>query len=131
MTARDDQTIAGRLVRNFGNAAEMARLYAPGIEWSLPASLPFPVPMKGFDAVTAFNRSVWSDVYFEDCTVEILDEVGSAHASAVRFIYRARFRATGDPYENEYTLFARHDAQGITQVFESLDLTRLASQAPG
>ena len=131
MMAGEDRTPAGRLVRRFGNAAEMAKLYAPTIEWSLPPSLPFPVPMKGIDAVTAFNRSVWSDVYFEDCAVEILDEAGCANASAVRFIYRARFRATGKPYENEYTLFARHDERGITEVFESLDLTRLAQQAPG
>ncbi len=126
-----DTTPAGQLVRNFGNAAEMAKMYAPNVEWSLPPSLPFSVPMKGYDAVTAFNRSVWSDVYFEDCTVEILDEVGSESISAVRFIYRARFRATNQPYENEYTLFARHDDRGITEVFESLDLARLAQQAPG
>ncbi|BEU99383.1 nuclear transport factor 2 family protein [Novosphingobium olei] len=126
-----EPTLAGQLVRNFGNPSAMAGLYAPDVEWSLPPSLPFPVPMKGIDAVSAFNRSVWGEVYYPDCSVEILDETGSATCSAVRFIYRARFRANDLPYENEYTLFARHGEQGITEVFESLDLTRLAQQAPG
>lgn len=114
-------TPAGRLVRAFGDVEKMAVLYAPEIRWSLPASLPYPHPMTGRDAVLAFNRSVWEEVYFPDCTVEILDELGGEALSAVRFIYRARYRATGGAYENEYTLFARGGAEGITEVFEGLD----------
>jgi hypothetical protein len=100
-------TPAGRLVCAFGNVEKMSALYAPEIEWSLSASLPYPRPMKGREAVLAFNRSVWEEVYFPDCTVEILDELGDERLSAVRFIYRAKYRGSNLPYENEYTLFAR------------------------
>ncbi len=103
----------------------MSRLYADAIEWSLPAALPFPRPMKGREAVIAFNAAVWADSYFPDCNVEILDEAGDDASSAVRFVYRARFRATGAAYENEYTLFARAGVDGITHVFEALDTIAL------
>ena len=118
-------TPAGRLVSAFGDVAAMSRLYADDIEWSLPAGLPFPRPMKGKPAVIAFNTAVWTDSYHPDCTVEILDETGNEASSAVRFIYRARFRDTGKPYENEYTLFARSNAAGISHVFEALDTIAL------
>src|SRR5690606_22689212 len=101
------KTPAGRLVSAFGDVEKMSALYAPEIEWNLSASLPYPRPMKGRDAVLAFNRSVWEEAYFPDCTVEILDELGDDNLSAVRFVYRGKFRASGLPYENEYTLFAR------------------------
>lgn len=115
------QTPAGRLVSAFGDVDRMAALYAPGIEWSLSASTPYPRPMQGFDAVTAFNREVWTKHYLPDCTVEILDEVGDENASAVRFIYRATFRSDGRIYENEYTVFVRSGPEGIREVFEALD----------
>ena len=122
------KTPAGRLVSAFGDVAAMSRLYADAIEWSLPAGLPFPRPMKGREAVIAFNTAVWAESYFPDCTVEILDEAGDDAASAVRFVYRARFRATGAAYENEYTLFARAGSGGITRVFEALDTIALIDQ---
>lgn len=125
------RTPAGQLVSAFGDVAAMSRLYADDIEWSLPASLPFPRPMKGRAAVIAFNTSVWSESYFPDCTVEILDEAGDTASSAVRFIYRARFRATGGAYENEYTLFVRAGAGGITHVFEALDTIALIDTLAG
>ncbi len=81
-------TPAGRLVRAFGDAQRMATLYAPDVNWSLPACLPFPRPMKGKAAVVEYNQKVWTVVYRPDCEVEILDEVGDEASSAVRFIYR-------------------------------------------
>jgi ketosteroid isomerase-like protein len=128
MTAR---TPAGKLVSAFGNVDAMSVLYAPDVEWSLSASLPFPRPMKGFDAVVAFNKSVWTDSYFPDCSVTILDEIGDERLSAVRFIYRARFRASGAMYENEYTLFARGSGGGIREVFEALDTAAVLDQLSG
>jgi len=128
MTAK---TPAGRLVTAFGDVAAMSALYAPDIEWSLPASLPFPRPMKGYDAVVAFNNAVWTQNYYPDCSVTILDELGDESASAVRFIYRARFKATGASYENEYTLFARGSAAGIAQVFEAMDSVAIIDQMSG
>ena len=125
------RTPAGRLVSAFGDVDRMRKLYAPTIQWSLSASLPYPRPMKGLAAVVAFNTSVWSDVYFPDCTVEILDETGDDTKSAVRFIYRARYRATGAMYENEYTLFARSGAEGIEEVFEALDTAAILDQIAG
>lgn len=124
-------TPAGRLVSAFGDVDKMSALYAPDIEWSLSASLPYPRPMKGREAVIAFNRSVWEDVYFPDCTIEILDEIGGESLSAVRFIYRARYRASGLPYENEYTLFARGGPEGIREVFEALDTLAIFDQMKG
>ena len=92
---------------------------------------PYPRPMKGQEAVIAFNRSVWEDVYFPDCSVEILDEIGGEALSAVRFIYRARYRASSLPYENEYTLFARGGLGGIREVFEALDTLAIFDQMKG
>ena len=124
-------TPAGRLVSAFGDVDRMSALYAPEIAWSLSASLPYPRPMTGRDAVIAFNRSVWEEVYFPDCTVEILDELGDETLSAVRFIYRARYRESGRAYENEYTLFARGGADGISEVFEALDTLAIFDQMRG
>ncbi|MBI1239615.1 MAG: nuclear transport factor 2 family protein [Alphaproteobacteria bacterium] len=114
-------TPAGKLVTAFGDVHAMAALYAPSIEWSLSASLPFARPMRGREAVIAFNTAVWTEHYRPDCSVEILDEAGDDRVSAVRFIYRAFSKAAGKPYENEYTLFARSGPAGITEVFEALD----------
>jgi ketosteroid isomerase-like protein len=122
MTAR---TPAGRLVSAFGDVATMAALYAPRVEWSLSASLPYPRPIRGREAVSAFNREVWTLHYRPDCAVEILDEVGDETASAVRFIYRAHAVAAGRMYENEYTVFVRSGPEGITEVFEALDTARV------
>lgn len=113
-------------MRAFGDVDRMAGLYAPDICWSLSASLVmYPRPMQGRDAVIAFNRHVWSDVYQPDCHVEILDETGDAGLSAVRFLYSAILIADGRRYENEYTLFARSGPRGITHVFEGLDTAAL------
>lgn len=128
MTAK---TPAGRLVSAFGDVERMSALYAPEIAWSLSASLPYPRPMQGREAVLAFNRSVWEEVYFPDCTVEILDELGDERLSAVRFIYRATYRASGLRYENEYTLFARGGPEGISEVFEALDTLAIFDQMRG
>lgn len=125
------RTPAGRLVAAFGNVSAMQALYAPYLEWSLPAGLPLPRPMKGRDAVIAFNTAVWAEHYFADCETTILDEVGDEGQSAVRFIYRARFRPDGAPYENEYTLFARSGPDGITEVHEALDTVALLDQRRG
>ena len=115
-------TPAGRLVAAFGDPVRMATLYAPHVEWSLPRSLvSLPRPMAGRAAVEAFNRTVWEVHYFPDCTVEILDEIGDAQRSGVRFIYRAHARSTGILYENLYTMFVRGGPEGITEIFEDLD----------
>ena len=128
MTAR---TPAGKLVCAFGDVEAMAKLYAPDIEWSLPASLPYPRPMRGYDAVVAFNRSVWSESYHPYCEVEILDEAGDDALSAVRFVYRARFRASGAAYVNEYTLFARSGPAGLVAVHEAMDSVAILDQIAG
>jgi hypothetical protein len=125
------QTPAGRLVLAFGNVDVMQALYAPHITWSLPASLPYPRPMTGKEAVVAFNNSVWTDSYFPDCSVTILDEVGDDSLSAVRFAYRARIRISGVLYHNEYTLFARSGPQGISEVFEAMDSLAIVDQISG
>jgi hypothetical protein len=112
---------AGKLVRAFGKVAEMAKAYAPDIQWSLPASTPFPRPMIGREAVIAFNNQVWGQVHYPDCEVEILDEVGDETASAVRFLYRARVIGKEGVYENEYTVFVRSGSEGLKEVFEAFD----------
>lgn len=116
------KTPAAQLVSAFGNIDAMTALYAPDVEWSLPASvITFPRPMVGREAVIAFNKDVWTNHYKPDCSVEILDEVGDAERSAVRFIYRAHSLLAGKTYENEYTVFVRSSPNGITHVFEALD----------
>jgi hypothetical protein len=114
-------TPAGRLGRAFGDAQRMATLYAPDVNWSLPACLPFPRPMKGKAAVVEYNQKVWTVVYRPDCEVKILDEVGDEASSAVRFIYRAFALSMDRHHENEYVVFVRSGPEGITEVFESFD----------
>jgi hypothetical protein len=119
------RTPAGKLVSAFGDVERMAALYAPGVEWSLLGEAsPYPRPIKGREAVIAFNREVWTRHYRPDCSVEILDEVGDERASAVRFIYRAHMLAANRPYENEYTLFVRSGPDGVAEVFEGFDTAR-------
>lgn len=115
------KTPAGKLVLAFGNVERMSSAYAPDIRWSLPASTPFPRPMVGRDAVIAFNNKVWGEVHQRDCEVEILDEVGDATASAVRFLYRAHVIGKEGVYENEYTVFVRSGPEGLYEVFEAFD----------
>ena len=123
------QTLAGRLVRAFGDVTAMAAMYAEDVVWTLSKSLGPAVagPHVGKAATIAFNRFVWTDVYVPaSVTVEVLDEIGGEDGkSAVRFIYRAR-RFAGQAYENEYTVFVRSRDGMITEVFEALD-TRRAS----
>jgi hypothetical protein len=88
-------TSAKKSVRAFGEAEVMASHYAPDSRWSLPASLPFPRPVVGREAVIAFNCSVGSERYFPDRQVTILDEPGDEASSAMRFVYRVGFRPTG------------------------------------
>lgn len=117
MSAR---TPAGRLAASFGDVEAMRALYAPDIEWTISASLGVP-RLAGEAAVVAFNQQVWTDHHRPDCTVTILDEVGDASVSAVRFIYRAFSLFPQAWYENEYTLFAHADEAGIHRVFEAFD----------
>ena len=124
-------TPAGRLVGAFGNVARKRAVYDPDIEWSLPAGLPYPRPMKGIDAVVAFNTAVWSEHYFPDCTARILDVIGDEDASAVRCIYRARFRSGAAACENEYTFFARSSTKRIREVFEAMDTVAVLEQLNG
>lgn len=126
----DPRTPAGRLVSAFGDVEAMAAMYAPDVEWSLPASLGLPRPMRGRAAVIAFNREVWTVHYRADCSVKILDEAGDERASAVRFIYRAHSNAMNRLYENEYTLFARSGPEGISAVFEAMDTALILMPPP-
>ena len=114
-------TPAGKLVTAFGDPEAMRAMYAREVEWSLSTSLNLPRPMKGIDAVSAFNKEVWTTHYRPDCEVTILDETGDDRVSAARFIYRAHSNATNTVYENEYTIFVRSGPDGITEVFEGLD----------
>jgi len=117
------KTPAGRLATAFGDVDRMAEFYAPGVRWVLPASLPFPRPVEGKEAVIALHRQIWSEVYRPDVEVKILDEVGDETASAVRFFYRAFALYVGRYYENEYTMFVRSGPEGVTEVFEAFDTT--------
>lgn len=114
------RTPAGRLAGLFGRVDAMRALYAPDVSWTISASLGIPT-LQGVDAVTAFNRQVWTEHHRPDCTVTVLDEAGNEQVSAVRFTYRAFSLFAGAWYENEYTLFVRADAQGIRQVVEAFD----------
>ena len=115
------RTPAGKLVSAFGDWEAMARLYAPDVEWSLPATLGFPRPMKGLEVVRAFNEEVWTVYYRPDCSVTILDEAGDERISAVRFIYQAHALRLNRVYQNEYTIFVRADETGIREVHEAFD----------
>lgn len=115
------RTLAGKLAELFGRVDDMAELYASEIEWSMPASLPYPRPMIGRDVIVAFHRQVWGEFYRPDCEVEILDECGDAAGSAARFAYRAFSLLKNDWYANQYTLFVRSGPDGIREVFEDFD----------
>jgi ketosteroid isomerase-like protein len=116
------KTLAGQLVKCFGQPQAMEALYAEDVRWSLSPSLgKIAGPHEGLAAVGAFNRRIWEAVYFPEVEVELLDELGDGNASAVRFLYRATYRNNGAPYENQYALFVRSRDNRIHEVFESLD----------
>ncbi len=118
--AEPRRTPARALAEMFGNPDAMRDLYAPDIVWTISASLGVP-RLIGRDAVCAFNRQVWTEHHRPDCSVTILDEIGDARSSAVRFIYRAWSNFAENWYENEYTLFVRSSEDGIWQVAEAFD----------
>lgn len=124
-------TPAAKLVSLFGHPNRMAELYAPGIQWQLPPSLPYPHPIVGKEAVLAYNRHVWGEVYHPECRVTILDDIGGPLLSAVRFTYAARHRVLGTAMQGEYTLFARCNDEGISEVFEGLDTLGMFDQLSG
>lgn len=113
-------TPARQLAERFGDPDAMRALYAADIVWLISASLGVP-KLEGVDAVSAFNRQVWTEHHRPDCTVTILDEVGDTARSAVRFTYRAWSHFAAGWYENEYSLFVRSDEQGIRHVAEAFD----------
>lgn len=130
----DAGTPARRLAERFGDPEAMRALYAPDITWRISASLGVPL-LQGLDAVSGFNRQVWTEHHRPDCTVTILDELGGEASSAVRFTYRAWSYLAGDWYENEYSLFVRSGSAGINYVAEAFDTAAtidfLAGRAPG
>lgn len=115
-------TLTGRLVEAFGDPETMRTLYSDDITWTMTKSLgSIAGPYVGREAVGAFNERVWGSLYLPEVEVEILDEVGDDELGAVRFIYRATLRRSGEPYELEYVVFARGRDGLLTEVFESLD----------
>ena len=120
--AISDKTLARRLVEAFGDPEAMRTLYANDVTWVMSKSLgAIAGPYNGHEAVEAFNERVWGSLYFPEVEVEILDELGNDELGAVRFIYRAKLRRTGEPYELEYVIFARGRDGLLTEVFESMD----------
>lgn len=116
------ETPARALAERFGDPDWMAELYDPEIVWTLPKSSgKFAGPHVGRDVVLAFNRAVWGKLYFPDVGIDIQEESGDDRMSAVRFIYTARIRPGGEPYEVEYAVFARAVDGKIVEVHEMLD----------
>jgi ketosteroid isomerase-like protein len=120
-------TPAGDLVRAFADVDRMDAMYADEIVWTLPASLgPAAGPHHGREAVVAFNRAVWGQYYSpEGVEVEVVEELRDGDRSAARFVYRATVLASGERYENHYTLFARSSGGRIVEVHEGLDTLKL------
>lgn len=113
-------TPARQLAERFGDPEAMRALYAPDVSWEISASLGMPL-LQGIEAVCAFNDQVWTEHHRRDCSVTILDEVGSTELSAVRFVYRAWSLFARDWYQNDYTLFVHAGPDGITKIAEAFD----------
>ncbi len=124
-------TLAGKLVRAFGDVDAMARLYDDDIRWTLPAALgPAAGPFEGREAVIAFNAAVWSQFYLPTgVEVDLHDELAQDDLSAARFTYRATVASTGESYENEYMLIARARDGKVVEVFEYMDSLKLMQYA--
>ena len=116
-------TPARRLVEAFGDCAALAKMYTPDVTWRLNHSLAANIagPHVGQEAVCAFNEAVFTKFYEPgSVTVEILDEIGDASSSVVRFVFHAMSRRR-NPYNVEYVLFAKTTAGLIHEVVELLD----------
>jgi ketosteroid isomerase-like protein len=120
-------TLAGSLVRAFGDVEKMAELYADDVVWELPSSLGEAAgPHRGKDAVVAFNHQVWGEFYSPiGVEVEVHDELEQRDLSAVRFTYRATEASTRERYENEYSVHVRVRDGKIVEIREFLDTLKL------
>jgi ketosteroid isomerase-like protein len=126
-------TPARRLVEAFGDCDTMAKMYTDDVTWRLNHSLAPNIagPHVGKDAVTGFNDAVFNKIYEPgNLNVEILDEIGDAASSAVRFNFHARSRR-GHSYDVEYVLFAKAINGAIYEVVELLDTHASIEQHAG
>lgn len=117
------RTPARAIVEAFGDCPALAALYSDNVTWRLNHSLAANIagPHVGKAAVTGFNEAVFTKFYQPGSVrVEILDEIGDAASSVVRFNFRATSRR-GHPYAVEYVLFAKSVGGRVTEVVELLD----------
>eukprot|EP01047_Picozoa_sp_COSAG01_P102459 COSAG01_NODE_32046_length_587_cov_0.977459_1_plen_104_part_00 len=90
-------TPARRIAEAFVDASKgdcdvLARMYTDDITWRLNHSLTKRIrgPHTGKEATCAFNRAVFVKFYRPgSVAVEVLDEIGDASSSVVRFNFRA------------------------------------------
>lgn len=116
-------TPARAVVEAFGDCAALAALYRDDVTWRLNRSLAPNIagPHVGKAAVCGFNEAVFTKFYEPGSVrVEILDELGDASSSVVRFNFRAMSRR-GHPYAVEYVLFAKTVDGKVSEVIELLD----------
>ncbi|MGY9072303.1 MAG: nuclear transport factor 2 family protein [Acidimicrobiales bacterium] len=116
-------TSARRLVESFGDCDTMAAMYTDDVTWRLNRSLAPNIagPHVGKDAVTGFNRAVFTKFYKAgSARVDIHDEIGDETSSVVRFDMHA-MSSRGHSYDVEYVLFAKTRDGLIYEVVELLD----------
>lgn len=121
-------TLAGSLVRAFGDIDRMTELYDDDIVWYLPASVGAAAgPHRGKEAVLAFNNQTWGGGFYLPTGVEVKvhDEFEHGDLSVARLTYSATVASTGERYENEYVVLVRARNGKIGEVHEHLDTLKV------
>ena len=121
-------TLAGSLVRAFGDIERMSELYDDAIVWYLPASVGVAAgPHRGKEAVLAFNNQTWGGGFYLPTGVEVKvhDELEQGDLSVARLTYSATVASTGERYDNEYVVLVRASNGKICEVHEHLDTLKV------
>lgn len=121
--------LAANLVNALGDLRALEVLYATDVVMSLPTSL-VAEPIKGRDSVMAMHTRIWSEVFYPEVEAEILDNLSVGTLSAARFRFHARFRTSGKPYKNEYSVFVHARGDKIAKVYEGADTYYFIQECP-
>lgn len=115
------------LINALGDADAMDKLMHDDVALYLPRSAgDLTGPHLGRAAVYHYNEITFNERFYPDVKSQILDTLHSGDLSVSRFLFQARFRASGLTYHGEYAFFVRSKNGLILEIVEMLDTLDIA-----